>query len=103
VRLRQKREVHIAAFRVLHWLVDKELQRGGPIDALHFYQSLLARVVELARMRHCPDRFDFGGRYLRRDLPAPVYERLEAPYYVRDLEDLAMKKKALMQLFESLA
>jgi len=32
----------------------------------------LAPLIELMRIRHCPDRFDFGPRYLDRDLPAEL-------------------------------
>lgn len=101
-RLQQRREVLIASMRVFHWLVDKELARGRSIDAMHFYQSLLVRVVELARMQHCPDRFDFGGRYLMRDLPSSLYTELESLYFVRDLDELREKKARLMRVFEGL-
>ncbi|MEO6407154.1 MAG: hypothetical protein ABIO45_00165 [Burkholderiaceae bacterium] len=43
---------------------------------------------------HCPQRRIFGARYLARDLPGPVCERLEALAFVRDLADLAVKREA---------
>lgn len=32
-------------------------------------EETFARAAHAARMRHCPDRYDFGVRYLDRDLP----------------------------------
>ena len=34
--------------------------------------------MRLLRAEHCPERHDYGLRYLRDDLPAEVADRLEA-------------------------
>jgi len=51
-------------------LVAKELARGHTLEAYGFYQTLLRALIELLGMRHRPDRFDFGWRYVDRELPA---------------------------------
>jgi hypothetical protein len=71
---------------------QKEARRGRPLDALAFWHSMLiAPLVEVLRMRWCPDRFSFGLRYLDRDLPAEVHARLRELAYVKDLDDLVEK------------
>jgi hypothetical protein len=61
----------------------KELARGDLVAATAMYHRLLlSTLVELLRMRYCPARWDFGMRYLDRDLPDDVraeVERLAMP------------------------
>ncbi len=55
----------------------KLVDRGLPVDAAHFYFSLLLRpLVDLLRCIHAPDRHDYGFRYVRDDLPREDYEAL---------------------------
>jgi hypothetical protein len=42
-------------------------------------------------MRYCPTRWDFGVRYLDRDLPPAVYDQVRDLAFVRDLSDLEVK------------
>ncbi len=87
---RQRRLVqNRAAWPVYRMLVDKELARGHPLDALGFYQALLRMLVELAGMLHRPDRFDFGWRYLHHDLPPDLQSALVELAYVADSDALA--------------
>lgn len=56
------------------------------------HQSMTFRpLVEALRLPHGPQRRIFGTRYLTRDLPAEVCQRVEALAVVRDLDDLADK------------
>jgi hypothetical protein len=48
-------------------------------------------LAEILRMRYCPARWDFGLRYLDRDLPPEVYDHVRDLVFVRDLEDLKTK------------
>ncbi len=68
----------VAARRpVLDSFVLKEIRRERPLDALTFFHRFeLAPLITLLRARHCPERFDFGMRYLAEDLPADVHDRL---------------------------
>ena len=74
-RLKEIRET----FFLFQTLVTRAVRRGHPADAAMSYLALTLRpLVELLRMRHCPDRFDFGLRYLDRDLPPEVRREVEA-------------------------
>ena len=85
--------------------VEKELERGHPLAALHFYQSIvLATLVELLRLRHGPSRHDWGVRYAHVDLPPEVNARLEGLSFLGDLEALrAASTEALAWVREELA
>lgn len=73
---------------------QKELHRGRMIDAIHWYQQMiLSRLVTLLRMRHAPERHDYGARYLGFDLPPEDASRLETLYSVRDPAELARKSQ----------
>jgi hypothetical protein len=57
------------AVPVLAMLVDKELARGRPLEALGFYQGLMRALLEVLGIAHRPDRFDFNWRYVETQLP----------------------------------
>ena len=48
-------------------------------------------LVELLRMRHCPVRWDFGMRYLDRDLPPAVYDQVRDLVFIHHPDDLEAK------------
>jgi len=71
-QVRQKRPVS-------EWLVNRALARGHVAEGLDLYvRHGLHLLVRLLRAEHCPERHDYGLRYLRDDLPAEVADRLEA-------------------------
>lgn len=81
-----------SAFAMFQHIVVKERRRGRAVDALIFYQQMCWRpLVEALRLLHDPPRRIFGPRYLARDLPPAVSERLQALAFVHDLDDLAVK------------
>jgi len=57
-----------ASLPVRRMLVEKEVRRAHPIDALAFYQALVRMLVEILGMQYRPFRYDFGARYLHDDL-----------------------------------
>jgi hypothetical protein len=68
----------------------KALARGHRVEAASAFQGLLlAPLVELLRLRHAPERFDFGARYLDRDLPDEPRELLERLCLPGDTDGLA--------------
>jgi hypothetical protein len=72
--------------------VRKAILRGQHVEAVNaFWACTLKPLAELLRMRHCPVRWDFGVRYLDRDLPPAVYGQLRDLAFVRDLGDLETK------------
>lgn len=65
-------------FPLFRHLPIKLARRGLPVDAAYFYQNLVLRaVVDMLRCVHCPQRFDFGFRYVRDDLPPQAYQVLQ--------------------------
>jgi hypothetical protein len=69
--------------------VRKAILRGQHVEAVNaFWAATLKPLAELLRMRYCPVRWDFGVRYLDRDLPPAVYAQFRDLVFVRDLGDL---------------
>jgi hypothetical protein len=76
-KMRSRLERLRVTFPLFQPLVVRAIERDQPCDAAYFYNQLtLLPTVEVLRMRHCPDRFDFGMRYLRDDLPSELYQRV---------------------------
>lgn len=87
-------------FPMFQSLVTKELARGNAIDAHAFYVShTLNPLITLLRIRHCPDRFDLGARYLGYDLPRALADELRTLWYVASPEDLAAKRARAEEMF----
>lgn len=91
VARRAKRLEELEAwFSVSQNFVRKAIIRGQQAEALAaFWGYTLRPLVELLRMRYCPSRWDFGMRYLDRDLPDPVYDELRGIMFVGEFDDLA--------------
>jgi hypothetical protein len=72
--------------------VRKAILRGQHVEAVNaFWVCTLKPLADLLRMRYCPVRWDFGVRYLDRDLPPDAYAQVRDLAVVRDLEDLESK------------
>ena len=89
-RIRQ----HLATLESLHPHVmppmGKSVIRGHRIDALaRYHKHLLRPLCDLMRIEHDPDRFDFGFRYLDRDLPDSERRLLERMASIGLRDDLA--------------
>ncbi len=87
----QKRVSHIAEF---HWdlkieLIRKHIQRGNTLHAFQEYQArLIGPLVELLRIKHCPERSGHRLAYIQWDLPSEIAVRLEPLVMVSTLSDL---------------
>ena len=87
----QKRVSHIAEF---HWdlkidLIRKHVQRGNTLHAFEAYQArLISPLVELLRIKHCPERSGYHLAYVQWDLPTEIMARLEPLVMVSTLSDL---------------
>jgi len=89
-------------FPLLRHLAPKQGDRGLPIDGAYFYQALVLRpLVDLLRCLHCPERHDYGFRYLRDELPRGLYERLCVLAYPRGPADLEPFTREARVLFEA--
>ena len=86
-------------FPLFQTLVTRAVRRGFVAEAAVAYQDYAYRpLIELLRIRHCPDRFDFGARYLDRDLPARVRAEVEAlalPGSLAEVEEFRSRAEAL--------
>ena len=88
-RIRRHLDTMAALHPHLMPLVRKPLLRGHRLDALTRYQNRLVKpLCELMRIEHDPDRFDFGFRYLDRDLPAEERQLLERLAFIGPDDDL---------------
>ena len=82
--------------------MDKAIWRHDAADAISTYHAVTMRsLVELLRMRHCPVRYDFGLRYLDRDLPPEVRRQAESLLFCSNLEELAEKQATAVALFQA--
>ena len=93
-----------SAVPVYAMLVDKELERGHALEAYGFYQVLVRALIELLGMQHRPDRFDFGWRYVERELPPSAQELIARYAFVPDGHSLALRSTSLVsEVMELLA
>ena len=84
------------AVPVYSMLVDKELERGHALEAYGFYQVLVRALIELLGMQHRPDRFDFGWRYVERELPPSAQALIARHAFVPDGQSLAPLSASLV-------
>jgi predicted nucleotidyltransferase len=86
-------------FPLFQTLVTRAVRRGFVTEAAVTYQDHTYRpLIELLRIRHDPDRFDFGARYLDRDLPAALRTEVEAlalPGSLAEVEEFRSRAQAL--------
>ena len=87
----QKSLSHIKEF---HWdlkidLIRKYIRRGNSLHAFGAYQTGLIRpLVELLRIKYCPERSSHHLAHVQWDLPAEITARLEPLVMVSTLSDL---------------
>ena len=86
-RTRRRQQLQ-GAVPIYAMLVEKELARGRPLEALGFYQALLRALLDVLGMAHRPDRFDFGWRYVETQLPEDERKRLARFAFVGDADAL---------------
>ncbi len=88
-------------FPMFRHLAAKQARRGLPVDASGFYHSQVLRsLVDLLRCVHCPDRHDYGLRYLRDDLPRAEYEAVCGLCYPGAGSDIEPLTREAIVLFE---
>ena len=93
-RVQRCRELQ-AWFALSQGFVRKAIRRGRHAEALATYwAATLKPLADLLRMVYCPARWDFGMRYMDRDLPPEVYRRFCELMFVQDLNDLETKLEA---------
>lgn len=82
----QRLDVLRRQFALFQGFVRAEVARGDAMAALQAYRAYTLRpLLDAVRMQYCPERYDYGPKYSRRDLPPEVTARLERLFYVPDL------------------
>ncbi|WP_415786102.1 hypothetical protein [Deinococcus saxicola] len=70
-------------------LVEKEVRRGHPLEALASYHAeVLEPLTELLRLRYAPHKTGYGLKHVYTDLPAEVTRDLESLYALTRPEEL---------------
>ncbi len=101
-RLVARVETLRTTFPLFQPLVTRAVARGFAAEAAGFYQRFaLVPLVELLRLRHAPERFDFGLRYLDRDLPDEARALLERLAFPADLADCERLRSEAVARFEA--
>jgi hypothetical protein len=101
--LRQRLAQIRASWPVYRMIVEKELARSHALDAIGFYfGGLLRPLIELVNMRHRPDRFDYGWRYLHHELPVQLQRELQALAYVDGPAQIGAQLPAIDRLAATL-
>lgn len=90
---RRRIDSHLSSISGLHPhlmpLIEKAIAREDWLDAVARHHARLLRpLCDLMRIEHDPDRFDFGFRYLDRDLPDAERRLLERLAFVADPDAL---------------
>jgi hypothetical protein len=97
-RLAELRET----FPLFQSLVETAIRRGFAAEAVGSYVAFTLRpLVEMLRIAHCPDRFDYGLRYLDRDLPPDLRAQVERLALAPDLQALAERRREAAALFDA--
>jgi len=86
-------------FPLVGSLVLKEVERGCVASSAAWHARLMAELVTALRIASCPDRFDFGARYLADDLPDAVREEYESLVLPASLEEIRVNVGRAMDLF----
>ncbi len=74
-------------FEIFYIMPMKETNRSNHIEAMFFYLGQTYRpLVEVLRMKHCPQRYTYASRYVYYDLPKDVVKRLETLTFFRPEE-----------------
>ncbi|MFO0873589.1 MAG: nucleotidyltransferase domain-containing protein [Phycisphaerales bacterium] len=101
-RVAARREQILARFELLQHLVTKAILRGDVVEAADRYMSFTLRpLVDLLRIQSCPDRFDFGMRYLDRDLPPALRREIVSIALPGGLEELAAAHERAKAMFQA--
>ncbi len=100
-RMKERLPVLRERFAIFNHFAIKAARRGAHADAIHSYvHTTLNPLIELLRMRHCPELFDYGPRYLDRDLPEDQRQIIEELSFVPSIDDLPDWHARAVALFE---
>jgi hypothetical protein len=88
-RMREALHQEIMRWNLYREFVAKEIARGRTVDAFGFYLGFAVRpVLTVLGMLHRPDRFDYGFRYVKDELPAEAMRQIERLCYIASPSEL---------------
>lgn len=96
------KENELARFEIMFRTFTKEAMRGKYIDAYNFYLRLVTILIRVLRVKHCPQKHDFGFRYLYVDLPEQEAVDIEKLLQVSNLEMMKNNSLYIKNRVESL-
>jgi hypothetical protein len=103
-KVRARYQTLRTSFAMLAGLCRKELLRGDLAAAVGFYHTHTLRpLVEMLRIKHCPERHDFGLRYLSRDLPAEDAQRVTRLCFFGSAAELSERHAEAVAWFTEVA
>lgn len=107
-RMREALHQEIMRWNLYRDFVAKEIARCRTIDAFGFYLAFAVRpVITVLGMLHRPNRFDYGFRYVKDELPADAVATIERLCYVESphvlLDRVAEADQIFAQAIKSLA
>jgi hypothetical protein len=103
IRMQKRLERLRTVFPLFQNFVSKAVKRNDHVDAV---QSLLTYTIrpfiELARMRYSPSVFDYGLRYLDRDIPQDLHDEMKRLILPRTVDEIEYNRKRIEELFTKL-
>lgn len=98
--LKQRVETLRVTFEMYQVFPQKEIERGNAVEALSYYYGMILRpLVELLRIVHCPQRYNFHTRYVYYELPEDIVRRLESLYYLPNMHAIPRAQELASRLF----
>lgn len=102
-RIRERLKQISAVAELQPWIVKKYLLRNEPLHAFGTYQRwMIQPLIELLRLKHCPQRSSFHTTYLLWDLPPDVTERLAPLMMAADIGDIDRNLSAVRKWIQEL-
>jgi len=96
-RVRQRVNELAATFNLHPCLVEKHIVRGHVLHAYGQYQRvMISPLIELLRIKYCPQRSSWQTTYIQWDLPVEIQERLRPLVMVNSLEEMAANLPVIM-------
>jgi hypothetical protein len=90
-------------FEIFYIMPMKETNRKNHVEAMLFYLGQTYRpLVEVLRMKHCPQRYNYATRYVYYDLPPKVVKKLEKLLFF-DPDDMEGKVEEVRVWFWEIA
>lgn len=93
---------YYARFEIMYRTFLKESLRGKYIDSFAFYQRLVQMLVQVLRMEQSPQKYDFGLRYLYRDLKTEDAQFIETALKANDITSLQTQAKLIRDRMKTL-